>query len=1219
MRMIYFLITSSCLILLMLLVRTVFRRKLAPGMIYALWLIPLLRFMIPFGFVEVPLFGAMAELLNHPFAVTKEIEPETTESDYEKIEIFNEYVPFENPESESNGIKVYDPVLEMEPVVGELADTTDTVSAEYATAAQYNVKQIGIAVWTLGSMILGVYVTVLNYRLRKKTDKLEVIGWEAGREILLSHEVKTPCLVGVRNPKILITEGVLRDDKLYEYAIKHELAHFHQKDHLWNVIRIFMCVVYWWNPLVWYGAKCAAEDAELACDERVLKDKTIQERRAYGFALLGMMEQAQNSPLCMATSYFGGENIAKQRIESIARKTTTKKYVLIPVVLLLVVFNIAGCVYPSDKSYIKTSDWAQGETDEFLYDEANYEYSLQDEFQSMLFYYETYEYGEMTERSILSYGELDKKNNQMLLRDERHNHELKRNFVLEMNGVETSMPIPQWDITKAYAISHLYAENELLEVSPGDDLILMAIYQEKDYDITHTYSCEVIAGYDDQELSELFKDHNIVTLARLILSDLPAENLYEQMKVKEYPITGVGSTAGQIACEWATAFVEQNVESIKNLATENALQQMIDAAILDEEDSFGWSSPWPVFEDQHYRMIDCDNQGAEILYYAIDSTPHVYVWKETLKFIDVEDEIKVSSWSLERFDVISELDEYHKAYPKNQIAGTPMDYYINGLGETLNNNALLSSSETYRPLFEAGSAALELMNISKDYSVVHYNTIENEDAVDVNIQFLNKDGSTSSTSVTMWQPYGEDGIWIPKGETSLSIEEYNETYSEKEFSGEPEENKVCLAVMPDGISKAGGDYQYIIPEDQVKWIDHYKQACSLAVDGAWKDRERSVGVWLVFNDEWTCISDQGMIFDFDKRVEKEQIEEFYKLCMGEAQRYGTGTPIYPENFPEIISATLNYNGACTVTDVNVLKDLRKMIYTSKEIRGGSACPFTATLVLELKDKSYEVIYLATDSCSAWLTDGVYYEYFGYEGIEELSDIFETYGAKINADETILKIENNQVNNSLTGNTLNATQIIKQTEERVREGYKEAKLTYADNAEVGWNYYTENPWTSNAERDALAQAALKELYTLTGFNVEECTYTTDGRSRFIFGKSAENIKKSIAFYSRDYGFTLCGDSTPYIGFVNARRVHYSGVQQLDSPYHKTEYSGNGAIATWFLEHSGVYQGEKIVGFDAINLDDTVYTHIKLIFDGGYYVVVMDENIESVHEVTGPYRG
>ena len=91
----------------------------------------------------------------------------------------------------------------------------------------------------------------------------------------------------------------------------------------------------------------------------------------------------------------------------------------------------------------------------------------------------------------------------------------------------------------------------------------------------------------------------------------------------------------------------------------------------------------------------------------------------------------------------------------------------------------------------------------------------------------------------------------------------------------------------------------------------------------------------------------------------------------------------------------------------------------------------------------------------------------------------------------------------------------------------------------------------------------------------------------------------------------------MGFVNARKFHYSDVQQLDSPYGNKEYSGQGAIPMWFLEHSGVYQGEEITGFDAFNLDDTVFTHIKLFFDGGYYVVVMDEKIKSFHEAMGPY--
>lgn len=57
--------------------------------------------------------------------------------------------------------------------------------------------------------------------------------------------------------------------------------------------------------------------------------------------------------------------------------------------------------------------------------------------------------------------------------------------------------------------------------------------------------------------------------------------------------------------------------------------------------------------------------------------------------------------------------------------------------------------------------------------------------------------------------------------------------------------------------------------------------------------------------------------------------------------------------------------------------------------------------------------------------------------------------------------------------------------------------------------------------------------------------------------------------------------------------------------------------WFLEHSGVYQGQEIKEFDVFDLDDTVFTHVKLLFDGGYYIVVMDEKIESAAEISGPY--
>lgn len=187
----------------------------------------------------------------------------------------------------------------------------------------------------------------------------------------------------------------------------------------------------------------------------------------------------------------------------------------------------------------------------------------------------------------------------------------------------------------------------------------------------------------------------------------------------------------------------------------------------------------------------------------------------------------------------------------------------------------------------------------------------------------------------------------------------------------------------------------------------------------------------------------------------------------------------------------------------------------------------------------------------------------------------------------------------------------------REGYQEVSITYVDNASAGWDYFSENPWETSSQRDRLAQAALQELYTLTGCQLKECVYTTDGRSKFIFGKSADAVRRSTAFYTRDYGWVLAGDNTPYMSFVNARRVWYSDIQQLDSPYNDPNYQGHGAVPAWFLDHSGVYQGHKIKGFDTFELEDPVFTHVSLKFDGGYYIIEMDDAIESVSTISGPY--
>lgn len=229
-------------------------------------------------------------------------------------------------------------------------------------------------------------------------------------------------------------------------------------------------------------------------------------------------------------------------------------------------------------------------------------------------------------------------------------------------------------------------------------------------------------------------------------------------------------------------------------------------------------------------------------------------------------------------------------------------------------------------------------------------------------------------------------------------------------------------------------------------------------------------------------------------------------------------------------------------------------------------------------------------------------------------------AHIEIEQTSEPVQTPEVGSQREENTISSEELVNRIIDNSyyeREGFQEVNLTYVVIEDEDFVYYNDEPWETDAQRDALAQHALKELYDVTGFQVEECVYTTDGRSRFIFGRSAEYIEKSIAFYARDYGWMLAGENVPYMGFANARKVHYSDIQQLVSPYHDPEWQGQGAIPTWFLVHSGIYGGEELTGFEAVNLDDTVFTHINMKFDGGYYRVVMNEGIESLAEIAGPY--
>ena len=84
-------------------------------------------------------------------------------------------------------------------------------------------------------------------------------------------------------------------------------------------------------------------------------------------------------------------------------------------------------------------------------------------------------------------------------------------------------------------------------------------------------------------------------------------------------------------------------------------------------------------------------------------------------------------------------------------------------------------------------------------------------------------------------------------------------------------------------------------------------------------------------------------------------------------------PENPLGITEILSATLEWNGVHTVTRPNFLKSIEKWLLYARRI-DSAACPFSAQLTLELENGQTRVLQMATDSCAAFLYEGVAYSY-----------------------------------------------------------------------------------------------------------------------------------------------------------------------------------------------------------------------------------------------------
>ena len=321
-------VSSAVLAALLIGAHYLLRGKISARLQYALWLVLLVRLLLPLSVGKTAL--SVANLL-------PEAEPATV----------MQTEPAAAPPAQSASAP--EPAAPAAPVqtpaqpVQRPASTpaqAETGSAEPAKAAQKpaaSVQKIFLFVWASGAALLGLWFLLCNLRYGRqlRAGVLRAIAPKEGRPaVRLTRTALSPCLFGLFPPAIYVTMDCAQDEQLLHHCAEHEYTHYLHRDHIWAVLRGVCLALHWFNPLVWWAAALSRTDAELFCDEDTVRRLGEDARVDYGRSLIRMTCRERVDPLSAATTMSGRGGQLKTRIISITKHPKTAVPVLILVLLL---------------------------------------------------------------------------------------------------------------------------------------------------------------------------------------------------------------------------------------------------------------------------------------------------------------------------------------------------------------------------------------------------------------------------------------------------------------------------------------------------------------------------------------------------------------------------------------------------------------------------------------------------------------------------------------------------------------------------------------------------------------------------------------------------------------------------------------------------------------------------------------------------------------------
>lgn len=135
--------------------------------------------------------------------------------------------------------------------------------------------------------------------------------------------ITSPMMVGFFRPMILMPSLPMDADEL-AFVFRHELIHYKQHDLWYKSLVLVTTAVHWFNPIVYVMAKSIEVQCELSCDERLVRETSLEQRQRYSETIISLIKRGTKLQTSLSTHFYREGNSVRTRIFRIMDNTPKK-------------------------------------------------------------------------------------------------------------------------------------------------------------------------------------------------------------------------------------------------------------------------------------------------------------------------------------------------------------------------------------------------------------------------------------------------------------------------------------------------------------------------------------------------------------------------------------------------------------------------------------------------------------------------------------------------------------------------------------------------------------------------------------------------------------------------------------------------------------------------------------------------------------------------------